>query len=62
MSYTLLALQLKKKDDRTEVEEAFLQQHKVLAIISEVLVEESKLHISSEEAVVKIRDYMNKYL
>lgn len=62
MSNTLLALKIKKKGAESELEEAFLNQYKCLFLITEVLVEQSKLHITSDEAIERIRKYMNENL
>lgn len=62
MSNTLLALKIKKKGAESELEEAFLNQYKCLFLITETLVEQSKLHITSDEAIERIRKYMNENL
>jgi hypothetical protein len=51
---------LRHKENKTEVDNVLLNYHNVIAVISEILVDESKSHISSENAVKEIREYMNK--
>ncbi|GAB6443462.1 hypothetical protein bcgnr5369_08720 [Bacillus cereus] len=53
---------IRKKEVKTEAEELLLQYHKTIAYVSELLVEESKMHYSSEEAIDKIRNYLKKNL
>ncbi|PDZ94357.1 hypothetical protein CON36_34240 [Bacillus cereus] len=53
---------IRKKEVKTEAEEILLQYHKTIAYVSEILVEESKMHYSSEEAIDKIRNYLKKNL
>ena len=38
-----------------------LNQRKQLAVIGEILVEESKWHYTANEAVKEIRDYLTKH-
>lgn len=52
--------EIRKKETKTEAEELVIHYHRAMAFISEVLVEESKLHYSSEDAVEKIREYLCK--
>lgn len=54
--------EIRKKEVKTEAEELLLQYHKAIAYVSEILVEESKMHYSGEEAVDKIRNYLKKNL
>lgn len=44
-----------------EVTNFAINMRTLLAIIGEVLVDESKQHITSECAIDEIRDYMNKH-
>lgn len=53
-----LFYELRHKKNKTQVDELLLKYDKTLKIISEILVDESKLHISSEMAIDKIRNYM----
>lgn len=57
-----LRYSLRQKKNRTDVEEYFLNYHHTLAIISDILVEESKRHITSYKAVRDIRDCINNHL
>lgn len=47
--------------DRQTIEESLSDTAMALAIISEICVEESKLHISPEEAITKVRQTLVKY-
>lgn len=62
MSDTLLYLNIKKKENKSELEEAYLRNRNCIALISEVLVEQSKFHITCYEAIERIRKYMNENL
>lgn len=53
---------VEKKENKSKLDWTLLAYHKTLAIISEILVSESKLHLSSEEAIEKIRNCMNDNL
>jgi len=53
---------IRHKKDRTNADRLLLKYHNVLCIISEILVEESKVHISSEEAIIDIRRFMDANL
>lgn len=57
-----LMREIRKKEVKTETEELLLQYHKTIAYVSEILVEESKMHYSSEEAIDKIRNYLKNNL
>ena len=57
-----LIMEIESNDDKSEAEWTLLNYYKTLAIISEILVSESKLNISSEEAVSKIRNCMSDNL
>lgn len=50
--------EIRKKEMKTPEERMLIQYHEAMAFISEVLVEESKLHYSSEDAIEKIREYL----
>ena len=56
---TSLIIKIESKEVKSETEWALLSYYKTLAIISEVLVYESKLDISSEYAISKIRKCMS---
>lgn len=67
MSNTLIKLELLKKIKKesyvpNNIEQAFLDQYKVLHLIDEVLVSYSKGEIVGAEGIAQIREYMNKYL
>lgn len=51
--------ELRHKENKTNEEKAFLEMHRILAEISNILVEESKWHITREQALEKIRETMN---
>lgn len=55
-----LFYKLRHKEDKTQEEELLLKYHRLLTTISEVLVDESKLHINKEDALNKIRNYMSE--
>jgi hypothetical protein len=55
-----LYLQLINKEEKSNVEWELLKVYKTMSMISEILVEESKLHISSEDAIIDIRNCMNQ--
>lgn len=57
-----LIREIEKKENKSEIEWALLSYHKTLSIISEILVSESKIHISSEDAIIRIRKCMNDNL
>lgn len=46
---------LRKKEDKNEVEHEFLKQSFVLSMISEILVDVSKLHLTGDEGIQEIR-------
>lgn len=50
-----LFYKLRNKENRTQSEELLLKYHKILSAISEILVDESKMHMNSETAIDKIR-------
>lgn len=54
--------QLMDKEDKSEIEWELIKSYKILAMISDILVEESKLHLSSKDAIWEIRKYMNDNL
>lgn len=51
--------EIRHKEQRTQTEELLLQYRKALATISEILVDESKMHISSEKALEKIHEVVS---
>lgn len=53
-------IELKRKKNRTIVEEKFLEMDNALSRISIILVEESKLHLSAEESIKKIRQILSE--
>lgn len=53
--YFELIEELEDKENKTEVEWTLLNYYKTFAIIIDILVEESKFHVSSEEAIKTIR-------
>lgn len=61
MDFDLIS-EIREKETKSETEWVLLKYHSCLALISEVLVSESKCHISSEEAIRKIREHMNENL
>lgn len=61
MNYRLYR-ELNKKENKTEIEWELLRHYRTMRIVSEILVSESKAHISSEQAVNDIRKCMNDNL
>lgn len=57
-----LIRKIRRKEDKTETEELVCDFYECFFYVSEILVEESKLHIDSEEAILLIREHMNKNL
>lgn len=55
-----LIREIEDKENKSKVEWEFLNYYKTIAIISEILVSESKLHVSSEDAIIQIRKVMNE--
>lgn len=51
---------VRHKECKTEEDELLLKHYKILANISEILVSESKWHISSDVAVKRIREVMQE--
>lgn len=62
MSETKYYLQLLRKGESnwTELERLFVKQRRQLATISEILVSESKRHMCSDEAIMRIRRQLNE--
>ena len=54
-------LEIKKCEDIEELKRLCIAQDEQLTFISEILVSESKWHITPDEAVRKIRDYLVKH-
>lgn len=57
-----LIREIESKENKNETEWTLLNYFKTVAIISEILVSESKLHLSSEDAIKEIRKVMNENL
>ena len=55
-----LMREIRNKENKSQTEEILLNYQKVIEYISEVLVDETKWHMSSEEAIELIREYMSK--
>lgn len=55
-----LLYQTRQKENKTDVEKLMLLYYNVLTIISSILVDESKLHISKELALEKIHEAMSE--
>lgn len=55
-----LLFELYRKQNKTQIEEMLLRYDKILTIITEILVDESKKHRTSEKAIEDIREYLNK--
>lgn len=53
-----LAMEIKKKEDKTALEWEFLKYHSVLAIISEILIDVSKFETYAEDAIEQIREVL----
>ena len=53
-------LEIEHCNDMEKLKQICLDQHHKLFLIGEALVSESKLHISAEDAVTRIRDYMSR--
>lgn len=62
MRNTELALEIKSKEEKSEVEWEFLKQRNILSMISEIVISEQKLDISSEYAVMRIREVLQENL
>mgnify|MGYP001226938356 CR=1 FL=1 len=54
-------IEIEQCNDIDKLKTLCIEQRKQLGVISEILVDESKWHISSEVAVQKIRDYLVKH-
>lgn len=52
-------INLRKKENKTNEEIAFLEMYKTLFNISEVLVDESKWHLTSKQAIEKIKENLD---
>ena len=50
---------LRHKRTKANEEIAFLEMYKILFKICDVLVEESKWHLTSEQAIERIREHMS---
>lgn len=55
-------VELRMKKSKTKEEQVLLKSRKTLAHISEILVSNSKFHISDSKALEQIRDYLNDVL
>jgi hypothetical protein len=51
-------IRMKEEYELTEQEQLLMNFYYSLGYISEMLVEESKLHVSSADAILKIREYL----
>lgn len=49
----------KQSDKLTDVEVLCLEQYKILGVISEILVDNSKFNITDKDALEKIRDQLS---
>lgn len=54
-------LEIEKCNDIDELKRLCKEQHRQLSFVSETLVSESKMHITSKMAVENIRDYLFKH-
>lgn len=52
--------ELRHKENKTNEEKAFLEMYNILADISNTLVEESKWHITREQALEEIRKTISR--
>lgn len=59
MNDTRLLYNIRHKEIKTQEDELLLKYHEILATICEYLVSESKWHISSEDAIKKIREIIS---
>jgi len=53
--------EIKKCNDVEKLRKICLEQWSQLFVVSEILISESKIHITPEEAVEKIRDYLTTH-
>lgn len=51
---------LRHKENKTQEDKLLLKYRELLGTISEVLVDESKCHLTQEEALNKIRKYISE--
>ena len=58
---TMAKSEIRKCDDIEKLRKICLEQWSQLFVVSEILVSESKIHITPEEAVEKIRDYLTTH-
>jgi deoxyhypusine synthase len=54
-------LEIEECKDIEELKRLCMAQNEQLSVIGEILVSESKWHITSDEAIKKIRDYLVKH-
>lgn len=52
--------QLRKKENKTKEDEILLEFRDSITIISETLVDNSKMHISDKECIEEIREILTK--
>ena len=57
----MIKSEIKKCGDIEKLRKICLEQWSQLFVVSEILVDESKMHITPEEAVEKIRDYLTTH-
>jgi hypothetical protein len=51
---------IRKKENKTDEDKLLLHYYKILGMISLILVDEPKIHIDQNEAIVEIRKEMQK--
>lgn len=61
MNFDLIR-KVKDTENKSEAEYELLRYHGVISVISELLVQESKAHMTSEETVLAIRACLNENL
>jgi len=54
-------LEIEECEDIEKIKRLCIAQNEQLTVIGEILVSESKWHITSDEAIRKIRDYLVKH-
>ena len=57
-----LIRQIRNKENKTETEWELLRYYYTFIFVTEILVDESKWHISSEKAIDEIRECLNENL
>jgi signal recognition particle receptor subunit beta len=51
-------MELKKKENKTELEWDFIRYYKAIATISEIMISNEKFDLSDKDAVEEIRKYL----